>query len=186
MKKIIFALLFSACTASTPSTVDVPNLHRLNANVWRSAQPETAEQWRELRAQMGADHPIVIKLNCETEGSDNLGRLEGFDVRQVCIEPRTDFIGLLDAAKGALRRPGAETMREIEAILTDECTVNKCLIHCVHGMDRTGLVSAMARVLLDGWSKDAAIKESQRIGMRPFPGLLRFWHDWEPSSEVSR
>jgi hypothetical protein len=39
----------------------------------------------------------------------------------------------------------------------------------------------MARVLLDGWTKDDAIKEAQRLGMRPFIGLLRFWHHWTPT-----
>jgi protein tyrosine/serine phosphatase len=33
------------------------------------------------------------------------------------------------------------------------------LIHCQHGADRTGLMSAMYRIVEQGWSKDEAIKE---------------------------
>lgn len=33
------------------------------------------------------------------------------------------------------------------------------LIHCQHGADRTGLVSAMYRMVYEGWSKDAALDE---------------------------
>ena len=33
------------------------------------------------------------------------------------------------------------------------------LIHCQHGADRTGVMSAMYRIVVQGWSKDEAIKE---------------------------
>jgi len=33
------------------------------------------------------------------------------------------------------------------------------LIHCQHGADRTGLMSAMYRIVEQGWTKDEAIKE---------------------------
>jgi protein tyrosine/serine phosphatase len=33
------------------------------------------------------------------------------------------------------------------------------LIHCQHGADRTGLMSAMYRVLEQGWTPDDALKE---------------------------
>jgi protein tyrosine/serine phosphatase len=33
------------------------------------------------------------------------------------------------------------------------------LIHCQHGADRTGVMSAMYRIVVQGWTKDDAIKE---------------------------
>ena len=33
------------------------------------------------------------------------------------------------------------------------------LIHCQHGADRTGLMSAMYRIIEQGWTKEAAIRE---------------------------
>jgi protein tyrosine/serine phosphatase len=33
------------------------------------------------------------------------------------------------------------------------------LIHCQHGADRTGVMSAMYRIVEQGWSKDEAIRE---------------------------
>ncbi len=33
------------------------------------------------------------------------------------------------------------------------------LLHCLHGADRTGLVSAMYRILYQGWSKEDALHE---------------------------
>jgi protein tyrosine/serine phosphatase len=33
------------------------------------------------------------------------------------------------------------------------------LLHCLHGADRTGLISAMYRILYQGWSKEQALDE---------------------------
>lgn len=38
------------------------------------------------------------------------------------------------------------------------------LIHCQHGADRTGLMSAMYRIVEQGWTKEAAIKEMTEGG----------------------
>lgn len=38
------------------------------------------------------------------------------------------------------------------------------LLHCWHGADRTGLVSAMYRLLYQGWSKEQALDELQNGG----------------------
>jgi protein tyrosine/serine phosphatase len=38
------------------------------------------------------------------------------------------------------------------------------LLHCLHGADRTGLVSAMYRMLYQGWSKDDALQELTQGG----------------------
>src|SRR5205085_812711 len=33
------------------------------------------------------------------------------------------------------------------------------LVHCEHGADRTGLISALYRILYQGWSREAALAE---------------------------
>ena len=38
------------------------------------------------------------------------------------------------------------------------------LVHCQHGADRTGLISAMYRIVVQGWSKDEAIREMKEGG----------------------
>ena len=38
------------------------------------------------------------------------------------------------------------------------------LIHCWHGSDRTGLVSALYRIVSQGWSKEDAIDELMHGG----------------------
>lgn len=38
------------------------------------------------------------------------------------------------------------------------------LLHCMHGADRTGLVTAMYRILNQGWTKDQALEELTKGG----------------------
>lgn len=154
-------------------------LERVDDHAWRSGQPETAADWEQVRR---AGVTTVVKLDCPSEGSDDGGRLAGLDVRELCIEPSTDRDPLA-SVEDFFEKPAAGQMEEIERVVREVCLGSggeeRCLFHCVHGKDRTGLVVAMYRVL-SGWTKDAAIKDAQHHGMRPFVGLLRWWHDWVP------
>jgi protein tyrosine/serine phosphatase len=47
----------------------------------------------------------------------------------------------------------------IEALRIIKETDGPILIHCWHGSDRTGLVSAMYRIVFQGWTKEDAIDE---------------------------
>ncbi len=47
----------------------------------------------------------------------------------------------------------------------------KTLIHCATGVDRTGVVAAIYRMRVQGWSRDAAIKEWIALGRH-------WWYDW--------
>ena len=38
------------------------------------------------------------------------------------------------------------------------------LVHCQHGSDRTGTMIAVYRVIIDGWSKDDAVREMTNGG----------------------
>lgn len=37
-------------------------------------------------------------------------------------------------------------------------------LHCQHGADRTGVMSAVYRIVVQGWSKEAAIREMTEGG----------------------
>lgn len=54
------------------------------------------------------------------------------------------------------------------------------LIHCQHGADRTGVMSAMYRITEQGWSKDAAISEMVNGGYGFHPiwsNIIRYIKD---------
>jgi tyrosine-protein phosphatase SIW14 len=50
-------------------------------------------------------------------------------------------------------------------------------VHCKHGSDRTGVMCAMYRVVVDGWSKQSAIEEMIKgdFGFHPlWTNLIKF------------
>ena len=47
--------------------------------------------------------------------------------------------------------------------VTDE-NVQPVFVHCKHGADRTGTMVAIYRIVVEGWSKEDAIKEMRQGG----------------------
>ena len=58
--------------------------------------------------------------------------------------------------------PSAETVRAFLTVM-DERRTEPVLIHCVHGVGRTGVFSAIYRMEYQGWSHGAAIFEAMLI-----------------------
>ncbi len=57
------------------------------------------------------------------------------------------------------------------------------LVHCLHGSDRTGAMCAAYRIVVDGWSHDAAILEMKKGGY----GHHKIWsnlEDWIRNFDV--
>jgi protein tyrosine/serine phosphatase len=46
-------------------------------------------------------------------------------------------------------------------------------VHCQHGADRTGMMTAIYRIAMEGWSKDDAITEMTEGGY----GFHAIWKD---------
>ena len=156
----------------------VPNLQYVRANVYRSGQP-TAEGWDYLRTLFDGKRVRVLKLNFDDEGSDEPARLMGWDVRELGIEPRTNPGGLIHAVGEVFEKPAHDVWAEIEQqILLMDVTGETYLIHCVNGHDRTGLACGHVRVLLDGWTKEAAHAEMLQLGFHlEMVGLDRQWEE---------
>ena len=55
-------------------------------------------------------------------------------------------------------RAETEDMVRFLRVVTDPAR-RPVFVHCVHGADRTGLMAAVYRVAVQGWSKDEAIRE---------------------------
>lgn len=153
----LLALVASACTteprpAAAPEIDDgprpttwaqpierrgLPNLARIDAQLYRGAQP-TAEGWKELEAPgvravlslraFHGDHP--------PEGSAM--RFERISFKTWHPEDE-DVVRFLRFASDPANQP--------------------LFVHCAHGADRTGLMCAIWRVVHDGWSREDAIRE---------------------------
>jgi protein tyrosine/serine phosphatase len=169
--KLAPLFLLVATLGCSPTTYQhgVPNLALVDATLWRSGQPTTAEGWAYLRS-LGIRH--VIKLDDESEGSDALAVAAGMTVHVLTIEPIGDR-DVWDDIFGVFKSPDSQKVLEAETIIANE---GGLLVHCKNGWDRTGLIIGIHRVLHWGWSKEAAYREMLRRGFHPeLYGLQHYW-----------
>ena len=118
----------------------VPNLHQVEKNFYRSAQP-TAEGFKLLTTQYGVKTVVSLRA---FNADEPLAR--GLDLRLVRYKIHTWHIEREDVV-GALRS------------LRAAAKAAPVLLHCQHGADRTGLITALYRILYEDWSKQAAADE---------------------------
>jgi protein tyrosine/serine phosphatase len=151
---------------------DVPNLEQVSPGVWRSGEPRSDAGWSYLKS-IGVKK--VIKLNYDSEGSDDGARRAGMEVVELNIPPLSDLASTLEI-------PNSDTVQKAVEIMEEG---NGVLVHCTHGQDRTGLVVGVYRVMHDHKTKDEAWKEMVNHHFhQELIGLMRFWHRFDGSFPV--
>ncbi len=144
---IIFIIGSPALTAelNRPSEWAVPiqlqgvgNLYKINDNLYRSEQP--SKQGMKNLKKLGIKTIINLRaFHSDTDEIRGTGLLdEDLSVKTWHIEDE-------------------DVIRVLRSIRKKES--GPFLIHCQHGADRTGVMSAMYRIVEQGWSKDEAIRE---------------------------
>ena len=116
----------------------VPNLHRITDSLYRSEQP-TALGMKNLE-KLG----IRTVINLRFFNSDE-DEVKGTSLRTERTKILTWSIG---------DKHVVEVMKMLA-----KTENGPFLIHCQHGADRTGLMTAMYRILEQGWTPDEALKE---------------------------
>jgi protein tyrosine/serine phosphatase len=149
IRALCLALVFACCWTSAaaerpkewaqPMNVQgVPNLHQITPNIYRSAQPTPAGM--QALEEMG----IRTVISFRAYHNDHKA-LTATKIHEVHIPIETWEIR--DAHVVA-------TLRRLK-----QEKDGPFLIHCQHGADRTGLMSAMYRIVIQGWDKQQAIEE---------------------------
>ena len=118
------------------------NFYKLDDKVYRSAQPDE-KGFQEMEA-MGV-RTVLSFRNYHSDNEEAEGR--GIKLLQIKMEA------------GEI-----ETSQVIDALRIIKDSDGPIVIHCWHGSDRTGLISAMYRIVFQGWSKDDAIDELMHGG----------------------
>ena len=119
------------------------NLFQMSPTLYRSALPDSGAV------------PLLKNLKVATvitflpESDQNW--LSDSDINQVQLSYRTNHVDDADVLK---------TLRAIQAAEAN----GPVLLHCKHGSDRTGLMAAMYRVVVQGWSKEDALSEMTQGG----------------------
>ncbi len=140
----------------------VPNFYRISANLYRSAQPD-AEGMKALKA-MGIR--TVVNLRAFHSDRDEIGStgLVSEHIYMKTWHPeREDVVRFLRIATDPARQP--------------------VLVHCQHGSDRTGMMVAFYRVIVQGWSKERAAREMTEGGY----GFHEIWQNlvrWLDAADI--
>lgn len=124
------------------------NLYQMSPTLYRSALPDENAV------------PVLEKLKIATvinflPDSDEQW-LSSPAIKQVQLPYRTNHVD------------DADTLAALRAIQSAEAN-GPVLMHCKHGSDRTGLMAAMYRVVVQGWSKDEALNEMTMGGFGDNP-----------------
>jgi len=150
--------------AESVSRPGLPNLHRVSATYYRSAQP-SHEGMREA-AKLGIR--TVVNLRSLHSDRDELRGLGlGYEhIHAKAWHPEDeDVVRFLRIVSDPERQP--------------------VLVHCQHGADRTGMMTAMYRVIVEGWTKDDAIAEMTQ-GDFGFHGIWANLVDYVRRADVER
>jgi uncharacterized protein (TIGR01244 family) len=132
-----------ASWAQPVDLLGVPNLHRVDENLYRSAQP-TAQGMKNLK-QMGFE--TVVNLRSFHSDRNDIGNT-GLGYEHIYMKAwhpeRKEIVRFLQIVTNPKRSP--------------------VLFHCLHGADRTGSMCALYRIAVQGWTKDEAIREMTEGG----------------------
>jgi protein tyrosine phosphatase (PTP) superfamily phosphohydrolase (DUF442 family) len=137
------AELRPAVWATPVAGTTVTNLYRIEPDLYRSAQPDGAG-FRELAA-------LGVKTVLDLKGGDGDGDTARGTSLKLLHVPMTAFGLRDDRVLDALR------------ILSDP-TNRPLIVHCQQGADRTGALMALYRVVVQGWSKEDAVREMDEGG----------------------
>jgi protein tyrosine/serine phosphatase len=120
------------------------NMFRITPELYRSAQ--LSENDVDLVKALGIKTVVSLR---NFHSDDQLLRTSGVKIKRVGIN--TWQVG---------DRHVIAALRAIKMAEKD----GPVLLHCLHGADRTGLVSAMYRILYQGWTKEQALDELTQGG----------------------
>lgn len=116
----------------------VPNLYQVSDTLYRSAQP-TAKGMQNLKANR---IKTVVNLRSFHSDRDEIGTTDlGYEhIHMKAWHPeREDVVRFLKIAMNTNQTP--------------------VLVHCQYGADRTGTMCALYRVVVQGWTKEEAVRE---------------------------
>lgn len=119
------------------------NLFQMSPTLYRSALPDDGA------VPLLKNLKVATVINFLPEADSNW--LSDSGINQVQLPYRTSHVD------------DADVLKTLRAIQTAEAS-GPVLMHCKHGSDRTGLMAAMYRVVVQGWSKEDALSEMTQGG----------------------
>jgi tyrosine-protein phosphatase SIW14 len=157
---ILLSVSIRAKGAADPVVRGIPNFHRVNADVYRGAQP-TAQGWASLE-RLGVKTVIDLRRHEEHSIKAEQQAVEAAGMHYVNVPMR------------GIVAPTDDTILKVLALLQSSGH-GPVFVHCRRGVDRTGAVIACYRIAHDGWPNQRALDEAKAYGMHWFEfGLMRY------------
>jgi hypothetical protein len=114
----------------------------------------------------------VVKLDFESEATEDGARAAGLEVVYVPFEPDENLLHTVEAPDPV----------NVDRAVAELSKAGGVLAKCLHGQDRTGYVLGRYRVLHDHWTKGAAYREMLAHSFHPeLVGLQHAWDEFTPS-----
>ena len=132
----------SAGSALPLLSSEIDNWHQVSDQLYRSAQP-SRDGFSEI-SRLGIRS--VLNLRALHDDEDEAA---GFDLELYRV-PMYAF--------------KVSEEKVIKALRIIRAAPKPMLVHCLHGSDRTGTLVALYRILFQGWSREAAIREMTSTG----------------------
>jgi tyrosine-protein phosphatase SIW14 len=145
----VLMLAISAIQAQhNPSYKELPNFCRVSDQLYRGAQP--------LEGGIRKLSEIGIKTVVNLRGDDQISGEQK--------EAESAGVHYFNIPMPGLSAPSDEQVARVMAIVNNPEN-QPVFIHCKRGSDRTGTITAIYRISLDGWTADQAIAEAKKYGM---------------------
>lgn len=173
MRRALFLILLASCAEAPAAPPPLPGppveirlpidrFRRVADGVYRSAQPDDDE----LKALKDAGFRTILNLrssHSEREEAEALGlRVVEIPMKASADPPDDD-----------------DVRRFFETVL--DPGARPVLIHCAIGRDRTGAMSALYRIEIDGWTNERAVEEMLALGFnKKYTRLLEFVRTYRP------
>ena len=121
----------------------VPNFTKVSDTLYRGGQP-TDGGYVELR-RLGIKTVLSLRA---VSGDESEVADQGLEYAHISCKPY---------------HPEDEDVLEFLQVVTDPAR-QPVFVHCRHGVDRTGMMIAAYRVVVDGWTRERAILEMRTMG----------------------
>jgi protein tyrosine phosphatase (PTP) superfamily phosphohydrolase (DUF442 family) len=141
---------------------DLANFSRVSDTLYRGAQPGP-EGFAELK-RMGVR--TVVNLRDHHSDRDDI---RGLGLRYVHIPCETSD-------------PELDQVVTFLQVVTDPAN-QPAFVHCMHGSDRTGMMVASYRMVVEGWPRQKALAELEPFGFHPmWRDIRKFLDALDPSA----
>jgi protein tyrosine/serine phosphatase len=186
LSAVLAAVAAAGCTSGSSATATttgrsfaeriegkpgLSNFARIDERLYRGAQP-TAEGYRTLK-QLGVKTVINFRSHHSYKKDIEAAGL-------ACVEMpiQADVIGS--------EPPTDEQLKLFFDTVLDPGR-QPVFIHCMKGCDRTGTLSAVYRMEVQGWTTDEAMQEMHAFGFNPYyADLKNFVRGYQPRGFTSR